>query len=125
MHALDAIRVDDVQHRRSRSEDLRPVLMRREKTQEPGALRERGKQRASRRSTTARTRGGPRLCAPAAATRYPPHGARGAPRSGWGGRPAGPRPASRRLCYNAWWSETPPYLAGWHACDQRDGRAGP
>jgi hypothetical protein len=47
-HRMDArkpIRVDDAEHRRSGQEDLRPVVMRREETQEPGALGEPGKQR--------------------------------------------------------------------------------
>ena len=35
---LDPIRVDDPEHRRGGQEDLRPVLMGREETKEPGPL---------------------------------------------------------------------------------------
>jgi hypothetical protein len=41
----DPIRVDDAEDRRSGQADLRPVVMRREKTKEPGPLGEAGKQR--------------------------------------------------------------------------------
>jgi len=40
---LNAIRVDDAEHRRSSQEGLRPVLMRPEEAKEPGALGELGK----------------------------------------------------------------------------------
>ena len=40
------IRVDNPEYRWSRSEDLRPLLLGLEEAQEPGALRELGKQRA-------------------------------------------------------------------------------
>src|SRR4030095_13094989 len=43
---LDAIGVDDSEHRRGGQEDLRPVLMRPEEAKEPGALGEARKQRA-------------------------------------------------------------------------------
>ena len=42
---LDAIGVDDAEHGRSGSEDLRPVLMGLQKTKEPGALGQAGKPR--------------------------------------------------------------------------------
>src|SRR5262250_1666073 len=44
MEQFDAVGVDDAEHRRSSQEDLRPVVMRREETKEPGALGEVGKQ---------------------------------------------------------------------------------
>src|SRR5713101_3514750 len=43
---LDAVGVDNAEHRRSGQEGLRPVLMGLEETKEPGALGEVGKQRA-------------------------------------------------------------------------------
>ena len=43
---LDAVGVDNAEHRRSGQEDLRPVVMRLKETKEPGALGEVGKQRA-------------------------------------------------------------------------------
>jgi len=46
VNQLDAVGVNDPQHRRSGQEDLRPVLMRPEEAKEAGALRELGKQRA-------------------------------------------------------------------------------
>ena len=46
MEQLDAGGVDDTPHRWGGSEDVRPVVMRREETQEPGALGEARKQRA-------------------------------------------------------------------------------
>ena len=59
---LDAVRVNDAEHRRSGQEDLRPVLMGHEEAKEPGALRELGKQRAdSHASTSDRRPGCPRL----------------------------------------------------------------
>ena len=45
VNELDAVGVDDAQHRRSGQEDLRPVVMRPEEAQEPRALRKLGKQR--------------------------------------------------------------------------------
>src|SRR5262245_47322398 len=45
MDQLDALGVDDAEHRWSRQEDLCPVVMRREEPKEPGALGEVGKQR--------------------------------------------------------------------------------
>ena len=55
---LDAIGVDDPEHRRSSQEILGPVLMGREETKEPGALGEPGKQRPIvAASKTDRTRG--------------------------------------------------------------------
>ena len=42
---LDAIRVDDAEHRRRGQENLRPVLMGLQETKEPGALGEAGEQR--------------------------------------------------------------------------------
>ncbi len=42
---LDAIGVNDPEHRRSGQEDLRPVVMRFEETKEPGAFGKAGKQR--------------------------------------------------------------------------------
>src|SRR6516165_2986156 len=45
MDQLDAVGVNDPKHGRSGQEDLRPVLMGLQKTKEPGALGEAGKQR--------------------------------------------------------------------------------
>jgi len=45
VNQLHSIGVDDAEHRRGRQEDFRPRVMGPEETQEPGALREPGKQR--------------------------------------------------------------------------------
>jgi hypothetical protein len=45
MEEFSAIRVDDAEHGRSGQEDLRPVLMGLQKTKEPRALGQAGKQR--------------------------------------------------------------------------------
>src|SRR2546427_3297068 len=45
MDELDAVGVNDPEHRRSSQEDLCPVVMRLEETKEPGTLGEAGKQR--------------------------------------------------------------------------------
>src|SRR5215471_545693 len=44
VNELDAIRVDDAEHRRRGQEDLRPVLMGLQETKEPGTLGEAGEQ---------------------------------------------------------------------------------
>jgi hypothetical protein len=45
VNELDAIRVDDAEHRRRGQENLRPVLMGLQEAKEPGALGEAGEQR--------------------------------------------------------------------------------
>ena len=62
MDELNAVGIDDTQHRWGGQEDFRPVVMRLEETKEPGPLGEVGKTRPDSRVSASDRRGGcPRL----------------------------------------------------------------
>jgi hypothetical protein len=90
----DPLRVDDAEDRRSGQADLRPVVRRREQTQEPGVLGGAGTPRP--RVTRHPARAGPVAHACAGLPQPQGHWARGAPQDVWGGRPSAHRPQRTR-----------------------------